>query len=253
MNTYIIQHFEYLGTDRKNALPNSARLTFLQKYRTILTTDAVHNQFLPTFETIVSASRKTNTEKNMTKSQIIAVFTELRNIIDNARSMNPPVVGFGFKKPQRRKVGSGTTSTDFEKGKIYLDMTKLNSNTLSIKYRKTGNKAMDDFPISDKVKSCIVDICTGKFDKQKFNKLALEEKKAIVFFNDKFGLEEISENNPVISLNEEYKVLIGELEAGNNSSLIKKRLKQILFELVKYKKISSSKMRNICFQLDNSD
>jgi hypothetical protein len=83
--------------------------------------------------------------------------------------------GFGFKT-QRRKIGSGS-SVDFEKNKIYLDMSKLNDNVMSIKYRKTGNKIMDEIPINHVVRNVILSICMKQFDKKKYEKLSIEEKK----------------------------------------------------------------------------
>lgn len=194
--------------------------------------------------------RKAN-EKHIMNSNDNESLELLKNLRDYIKNNSATGNGFRFKT-QRRKIGSGS-SVDFEKNKIYLDMAKLNDNIMSIKYRKTGNKIMDEIPINHVVRNVILDICMKQFDKKKYEKLSIEEKKVVIFFNTKFQLEEINEANPISLMYDEYKLLIGQLEAGNDSSLIKKRIKQILFELVKYKKISSSHMRNIVFQLDNSD
>jgi hypothetical protein len=58
----------------------------------------------------------------------------------------------------------------------------------------------------------------------------------VIFFNSKFQLEEITEDNPISLMYDEYKLLIGQLEAGNDSSLIKKGLNKFYLNLLNIKK-----------------
>ena len=228
---------------------NLLRKAFLSYYLDMIEKSEKNEEIKIQILELARNTMKSNNKpfKQLTSPQTEKLYNDIRQIVIN----NNDFMGNGFK--HRRKVGRGTSS-DYEKGKIFIDFSKLNNDVLSIKYRKTGNKAVEDMPINGMVKQCIIDLCMGKFDKNKFNKLSVEEKKIIVYVHDKFQFAVLSDEiNPILGLEKEYKLLIGQIEAGNDSSLIKKRIKEILFELVKYKKISSSLMRNIVFRLDNSD
>lgn len=228
---------------------NLSRKAFLSYYLDMIEKLEKNEEIKTQILELARNTMKSNNKrfKQLTSQQTEKLYNDIRQIVIN----NNDFMGNGFK--HRRKVGKGTSS-DYEKGKIFIDFSKLNNDVLSIKYRKTGNKAIEDIPINAMVKQCIIDLCMSKFDKNKFNKLSVEEKKIIVFVHDKFQFGVLSDEiNPILGLEKEYKLLIGQIEAGNDSSLIKKRIKEILFELVKYKKISSSLMRNIVFRLDNTD
>lgn len=188
-----------------------------------------------------------------TKAVTLKILNDLHAYILE-RSLYAVKGGLGLKKKQRRHQGNGIDSKDFEKGKIYCDIAKLNELILSIKYRNTGNKKTNDIPINENIKSIILDICLKKFDNAKYNKLSKEEQKVIIYFIEEMKIDNVKiDNNPINGIYTEYKILMGEIESGNDSSLIKKRLKTILFELHKYKKINSAQLRNIMFTIDNSN
>ena len=193
------------------------------------------------------------TMKGANKAVSLKMLNDLYDYILE-RSLYAVKGGLGLKKKQRRHQGNGIDSKDFEKGKIYCDIAKLNELILSIKYRNTGNKKTNDIPINENIKSIILDICLKKFDNAKYNKLSKEEQKVIIYFIEEMKIDNVKiDNNPINAIYTEYKILMGEIESGNDSSLIKKRLKTILFELHKYKKINSAQLRNVMFNIDNSN
>lgn len=198
-------------------------------------------------------SFKTYKIDNAPKQTLIYIVNDLNKYLTGKKT-NAEKGGLGLKKKQRRHQGNGIDSKDFEKGKIYCDIAKLNELILSIKYRNTGNKKTNDIPINENIKSIILDICLKKFDNAKYNKLSKEEQKVIIYFIEEMKIDNVKiDNNPINGIYTEYKILMGEIESGNDSSLIKKRLKTILFELHKYKKINSAQLRNIMFTIDNSN
>lgn len=180
----------------------------------------------------------------------------------------PRFMGNGLKnkKPKRRglkfvgygkvipKIEDVDKVNHFVKGHLYIDMNKMNDNILAIKYVKTGNKK-NEVQITDNTKAVLIQLINNKFNASSYEKLNENEKKIISFVNHIFKLvsKDILSNEPIEELYNKYQILKGQIEAGNNNPLILKNLKQILFELHKFKKINSAQLRNIIFELSNID
>lgn len=173
--------------------------------------------------------------------------------------------GLKQKKPKRRGlkfVGYGKISkiedvdkvNHFIKGHLYIDMNKMNDNILSIKYVKTGNKK-NEVQITDNTKAVLLQLINNKYNASSYEKLNENEKKIISFVNHIFKLvsKDILSNEPIEELYNKFLILKGQIEGGNNNPLILKNLKEILFELHKFKKINSAQLRNIIFELSNID
>ena len=165
------------------------------------------------------------------------------------------VVGGGFmnqKMIKRKLIYGRGISGDFEKGHLFVELSKLNNNVLCVKYIKTKNKKLE-VAVSDATKLVILEMLTNKFNIDHYNKLTNKEKKVISVFNTLFKCVDISEmiGDPIEDLYTQFNILKGEIEAGNDNPLIKSSLKETLFELHKYKKINSSQLRNIVYEISN--
>ena len=183
---------------------------------------------------------------------IIILFGEYqKTLFVNAKSGN------GFKKikgPRKMRniaIKHGNGVEHFVHKHLYINMNKLNSNIMSIKYIKNGNIKIE-VSISDNVKLVIVQLITKKFNINVYNKLDEKEKKIISYFNDMFKIvnaKEVFLNDPIENLYEKYQILIGSINASNNNPVLITNLKDIAFELHKYKKISTSELRNVLYDL----
>ena len=58
-------------------------------------------------------------------------------------------------------------------------------------------------------------------------------------------------DDPIEDLYTKFNILRGEINASNDNPAIKASLKETAFELHKYKKINSSQLRNLIFELDH--
>ena len=132
---------------------------------------------------------------------------------------------------------------------MYVDVGKLNENILCVKYT-ANNKKKVELAITEPVKIVIIQMMLEQFNYSSFDKLTEAEKKIICYFNTIFHLiNEKCMPNPIDELYTKFNILRGEINASNDNPLIKQNLKQIAFELHKYKKLNSAQLRNLFFEL----
>ena len=186
---------------------------------------------------------------------LIIVELQLMNI-PAAKSGNGLKKGNGFKikknKSKPLKFGNGISDENFIKGHLFVELSKLNNNILCIKYVSTKNKRLD-LAITDNTKIIILELLLKKFNIEHYEKLNEKEKKTISYFNHLFKLVDVKLliDDPIEALYTKFNILRGEINASNDNPAIKSSLKETAFELHKYKKINSSQLRNLIFELEH--
>ena len=181
---------------------------------------------------------------------MIAEYYAIATIINSYMSVHS---GNGFKSTKYGRGLAGKKASDrMEFDHLYVDLGKLNDNVLSIKYTKNGNKKLE-LAVSDATKMVILQMLLNKFTFSTYDKLTDKEKTVVSFLNNMLTLvpHEQLIPNPIDSLYEKYNILRGEISAGNDNGKLKIDLKAVAFQLHKYKKINSSQLRNLVFELEH--
>jgi hypothetical protein len=132
---------------------------------------------------------------------------------------------------------------------LYVDVDKLNNNILCVKYISNKKKKIE-LATTENVKMVIIQMMLDQFNYTNYDVLTEAEKKIVCYFNSMFHL--INDKvlpNPIEELYTKFNILRGEINASNDNPLIKKNLKEIAFELHKYKKLNSAQIRNLFFEL----
>ena len=132
---------------------------------------------------------------------------------------------------------------------LYVDIDKLNNNILCVKYTSNKKKKIE-LNITENVKMVIIQMMLDQFNYNNYAVLTESEKKIVCYFNSMFHL--INDKvlpNPIEELYTKFNILRGEINSSNDNPLIKNNLKEIAFELHKYKKLNSAQIRNLFFEL----
>lgn len=134
--------------------------------------------------------------------------------------------------------------------KYFIDHHKLDNNILEIRYNKnrhlTGLKSQI---IGNGVKKIVKDISTsGTIDTDDYHKLQHHEKhlvRHVMNMVDKGHLL----NDDDEEFNNQFQVLLGEKAAGNNSELLKQKLKQYIFHGINIGKLTKTAGYSLLFEL----
>ena len=174
------------------------------------------------------------------------------------------VKGFGLKKQNRRRiVGRGASDEDTEpevdvtrkefNGK-FIDLRKLKDNILTIKYVKTNAyvPTVKAQHISNDVKEVITDLINSKFDNRLFEKLAEGDRRLVKRVIKAFSLDVDLKDNTEEEYKRQFDVILGQFQAGNNSPLIKNKLKQYVIESMESGFLTRRESWNILFELSNA-
>ena len=211
-----------------------------------------------TNDTLLPKTVKTPKITNSMYKQLVdLIIVELGVMnIPASKSGNGFKKGYGFKlkknKSKPLKFGNGISDENFIKGHLFVELSKLNNNILCIKYVSTKNKRLD-LAITDNTKIIILELLLKKFNIEHYEKLNEKEKKTISYFNHLFKLVDVKLliDDPIEALYTKFNILRGEINASNDNPAIKTSLKETAFELHKYKKINSSQLRNLIFELEH--
>jgi hypothetical protein len=162
----------------------------------------------------------------------------LESLKENQAKATDSTSGHGLK--QRRKgrfIGRGVQSNINDK--YYVDMTHLNNDKFSLKYRSTGKVIVKPTEVSSKQKAVIMDILMNKFDQKRFDALTDSEEKLISQFCTIAGVSCVPKlKKEVEDLKTKMKILIGEITAGNDSDDIRRMLKECTKKLMEKKGIT---------------
>ena len=174
------------------------------------------------------------------------------------------VKGFGLKKQNRRRiVGRGASDEEPEteldvtrkefNGK-FIDLRKLKENILNIKYCKTNAyvPTVKAQHISNDVKEVITDLISDKFDNRLFEKLPEGDRRLVKRVIKAFSLDINIKDMTEDEYRKQFDVVLGQFQAGNNSPLIKNKLKQYVIESMESGFLTRRESWNILFELSNA-
>jgi hypothetical protein len=167
-------------------------------------------------------------------------YGSVKSVDKQQRSMKDfatPVKGKGVRK--RVSFAGRGIQTNNISDKMYVDITHLNRNSLCLKYKSTkkiiGRPHAD---ITDDQKDSVMSILKGDYIKNKYDKLRSEEKELIHDFavtSQAKGVDFIMQTEALLN---KFYVIIGEIDAGNDSPELARILKQTTEQLMKTKGLS---------------
>lgn len=161
---------------------------------------------------------------------------------------NLQLVGFGLNKkniPERAQFGN-----------IIIFLKKLYyNNMLSIRDRNgyiiPSNNVVK---VSDEFVQIIFKIIEGKSITEEFKKLSISERQLYDHLLFLAGLHKDNKNSSsktISHLKEQYKILTGEIEAGNDNPDLLKQLKAVLYHLHQFKVITQGEVKNTLKDVKN--
>ena len=133
--------------------------------------------------------------------------------------------------------------------KYFIDKNKLDNNIIELRYIK--NKHLTKIKtqyISDNLKLVINSIVEKQqFNNEDYKKLNAKEKNLLQAILNMLEINSQIDSNS--EFDKEFKILMGEIDAGNNSPELKNKLKQYIIYAMSIGKISKSLGTNMLFQL----
>ena len=155
----------------------------------------------------------------------------------------------------KNKKGKGLNETKLKSNEIrmndkyFIDKNKLDNNIIELRYIK--NKHLTKIKtqyISDNLKLVINSIVEKQqFNNEDYKKLNAKEKNLLQAILNMLEINSQIDSNS--EFDKEFKILMGEIDAGNNSPELKNKLKQYIIYAMSIGKISKSLGTNMLFQL----
>jgi hypothetical protein len=133
--------------------------------------------------------------------------------------------------------------------KYFIDHNKLDNNILEVRYNR--NRHLTNIKsqyVGGAVKKIVKDISIGTLDTTDYHKLSGQEKhlvRQLLHMFDKGDLLKDDDN----AFEKEFQVLMGSWNAGNNSELLRKQLKQFILYGIKINKIPRNTGLNMLMEL----
>jgi hypothetical protein len=157
-----------------------------------------------------------------------------------------PIGGVGLKSSKQR-VGKGSILTDINHPLLYIDKKLLDNNMLSVKYKKNGNShpKFKTVYISDDLKHAIL--------KNNHN-MKLEARENQILKNLILLIGSDKEKEPFKKdddFNQKFKILLGQLRAGNDSKILRQELKQYILAGLQSNKLSRSVALDLMVELND--
>jgi hypothetical protein len=164
----------------------------------------------------------------------------------------------GNEKDEDKKaedVNDWNTGEGLRKGekkvnhKYFIDHNKLDNNILEVRYNR--NRHLTNIKsqyVGGAVKKIVKDISIGTLDTTDYHKLSSQEKhlvRQLLHMFDKGDLLKDDDN----AFEKEFQVLMGSWNAGNNSELLRKQLKQFILYGIKINKIPRNTGLNMLMEL----
>ena len=106
--------------------------------------------------------------------------------------------------------------------------------------------------ISNDVKEVINDLITDKFDNRLFEKLPEGDRRLVKRVIKAFSLDINIKDMTEDEYRKQFDVVLGQFQAGNNSPLIKNKLKQYVIESMESGFLTRRESWNILFELANA-
>lgn len=163
------------------------------------------------------------------------VFFKVHKILqESIGKFDRGTIGNGIaKKPKKKIHGRGLSTRTLSKNKvydkIYIDLKKFYKNVLSLKYVNSGNKVPNfkDVIMSAKLKKVIEDILTEKFNQNDYDALDIHDKRIVVTLSRLIGFDKLHDDT-LANFQQRYEILCGQIEAGNNSIILRNELKKFI-------------------------
>jgi hypothetical protein len=169
-----------------------------------------------------------------------------------ARNLKPKkrIIKGGGKEtiePEKIKISDGRKYYD----KVYIDMRRLVKNQLFCKYIK-GNVMIPNLltqTISSDCKDVIMNIINNKYNQKEYNLLTSKDKQIVKTFVKIFKYDLNIHDDEDINFSNEFNILLGEYEAGNDNEEIKKKLKRYVKMAMVKKLITNREGMELLFDL----
>ena len=155
----------------------------------------------------------------------------------------------GRLKKRRVFNGSGILGHGIS-DKMYVDTTHLNKDSLCLKYKSTKKIIGKCQPVNQEQKDSIMALIKGNYSKRQYDKLRSGSKELIHDFaiaSKAQNVEFITHSDALLN---KHQVIIGEIQAGNDSDELRRLLKLTTTELLKIKQISKLEALSILSQLE---
>ena len=134
----------------------------------------------------------------------------------------------------------------------HIPKSKIKRNILEIRYTK--NNHMTNFKsqyISSELKDVIMDLIKNKkLNKSLYNKLKPIDKHLMRSIMPYFETENLVDAESDDEFNKDFEIVRGEIMAGNDSILLKKKAKQYLLHAYNMNKISKKDFENMKWEMD---
>lgn len=152
-------------------------------------------------------------------------------------------LGRGLNNKIKPHFGSGS--------KYYIDRKKLSNNILEIRYSKNNHlNGMKSHFVGSGFKTVLENALDKKqIDGSQYKKLNGQEKHLMYNTLKHFDLEHLVDDNSD-DFNKEFEIIRGEILAGNDSHILKKKARHYLLYAVKMGKISRDNYNNLLDELD---
>ena len=161
------------------------------------------------------------------------------------------VQGFGVIYGRGSNMRASSIKKRFYFEKYYVELDKLVSNILSVKYARTDAymPTLKVQVISNKVKELIQDVMRDDYDERIFKLLSEEDKRVFKRFVKALHLNLPINDDLDERFQKEYEILLGEFNSGNDSPEVKKALKKYVVEGLNEGKLSRHQAYFLLYQL----
>ena len=209
------------------------------------------------FYTHFHAKDPSYNKKNLGNLSKIKTITALASMYDPKRGY-----GLGHKV---RKTTAGTWKT-FPNGVLGVDLKNLEKNILSVRHHNTKHKVfgLPNIKITPKYKNIILSLLAGS--EPSIKGMHADEKvhlKKLIKHSHTGSVDgrlpslprkpREKKTSAVDDLKDKFKVMIGEISAGNTSDILKGELKGLLSQMVAMKLITQKQATNCATDYDLSD
>jgi hypothetical protein len=163
---------------------------------------------------------------------------DLNQVLQYVKVLKAGGKGFKQKLKAKRPSFAGRGISSQISPKMFVDITHLNKNNLCLKYKSTKKIIGRPYPVTESQKNAVMSILSGDFTKKRYDDLRSGEKELIHDFVVASKAKGVNFVTQVDELLTKFNVLVGELEAGNNSEEVKSMLRQATNQLMKNKGIT---------------
>ena len=240
--------------DYINYLNDSTNLLTFDDIKTILTSSSASSSSAsasasrrPSTPPIAPSTPTPNLSSIYPSTPPIAPSTSTPPIAPSVPTPPTPTIGGVGLKSSKQRVGKGSILTDINHPLLYIDKKLLDNNMLSVKYKKNGNShpKFKTVYISDDLKHAIL--------KNNHN-MKLEARENQILKNLILLIGSDKEKEPFKKdddFNQKFKILLGQLRAGNDSKILRQELKQYILAGLQSNKLSRSVALDLMVELND--